>query len=90
MLASLIRKAEECEKEERAHDQRPARELEAESELGNIRPNGCWDLSDSRVVAVMVCFRPVFPRCRMLLHKFVEYIRCQRNGKKYIDTGKGH
>jgi len=90
MLASLIRKAEEREKEECARDQRPARQLEAEREKGNLPPNGGWDLNDSRVVAVIVCCRPAFPRFRMHYRQAVEYVRCQRNGKKYIDTGKGH
>jgi hypothetical protein len=90
MLASLIREAEEGEKEECACDQRPARQIEAESEKGNLLPDGGWDLDDSRVVAAIVCFCPAFPRPRMLFHQAVEYIRRQRNGKKYIDAGKGH
>jgi len=90
MLASLIREAEEREKEERTPDQHPARRLEAELGKGYVHPNGGWDLNNTRVVAAIVCLRPAFPRSRMHCRKAEEYIRCQRNGAKYIDTGKGH
>lgn len=46
MLASLIREAEECEKEERAPNQRPARQLEVEFLEGICLPNGGWGLND--------------------------------------------
>jgi hypothetical protein len=90
MLASLIRKAEEREKEERAPDQQPARRLEAERAMGNFLPDGGWDLNDMRVVAAIVRFRPAFPRSRMLVRYEGEDIRRQWNGAQYIDEGKGH
>lgn len=90
MLASLIREAEEREEEERAPDHHPARRLEGERAMGNFLPNGGWDLNDMRVVAAIVCFRPAFPRSHMRFRYEGEYIRCQRNGTKDIDEGKGH
>jgi hypothetical protein len=56
MLARLIRKTEEREKDERGHDQKPAARLEAEPDIGNVLPNGGWDLKDTRVVVAIVCF----------------------------------
>lgn len=90
MLAGLIRKAEEQEKEERARDQQPASRLEVKLAMGNMLPNGGWDLNDTRVVVAIVCLRPAFPRSQMVSHYEREYICCQRNGKEYIDEGEGH
>jgi len=90
MLARLIRKAEEREQDECGPDHKPARELEAEQDIGKMPPNGGWNLKDTRVVLAIMCFRPGFPRFRMQLRKAVEYIRCHRQGDEHLGGGKSH
>ena len=84
MLPRLIRKAEEREKQERAHHKRPAIHLEEENSEGVVLPNGCWDLVHHGVVFVRE--GPASPTTDAKDCGFHYPNRSQRNGPKY----KGH
>ena len=88
MLARLIRKAEEPEKDKRARDKRPAEHLEADSHLWVFLPNDAWDLVDRVIVAVRV--GPAFPRCNAHLRRADDDIRPQKNGPENLGGGKSH
>ena len=88
MLASLICKAKEREKDKRARDQRPAEYLDPSSKLWVVLPNVAWDLDDLGIVSVHLS--PASPRpdtCRRIGD---DEIRPQRNGPKYLGRRKGH
>ena len=77
MLARLIRKAKEAEKDESARDKRPTVCLDA---AGVLPPNDAWDLDDMGKVAVRE--GPSFPRFDTCLRIDDDKIRPQRNGPK--------
>ena len=87
-LARLVRKAEEREKEKRAHDKRPAVYFEAVSHHWVVLPNEACDLGDRGIVAVRV--RPAYPRLDTRLRGGHNKIRSQRNGPNYLDGADGH
>jgi hypothetical protein len=88
MSTRLIRKAEECEKEERAQDKRPAVHLEEENSIGFIPPNGFWDLVHRGIVFVRV--GPASPRFDTHLGTFHDDKRSQRDGSKYFGGRDDH
>jgi hypothetical protein len=88
MLACLICKAKECEKDKRTRHQRPAKYPKATSEIWVILPNNAWDLDDLRIVAM--CVSPAFPRLDIRLRIGDDEIRSQWNGPKYLSSRKGH
>ena len=88
ILARLIGKAKEAEKDKSARNKRPTVCLEAAASPGVILPNGAWDLEDMGVVAVRI--RPAFPRCDTYLRIVDDEIRPQRNGPNYLGGRKGH
>jgi hypothetical protein len=87
MLARLIRKAKEREKDKSARDHRPAEYPEATSQIWVVLPNDAWDLDDLGIMAVH--FGPAFPRSDTLCIGDDE-IRPQRNGPEYLGGRKGH
>jgi hypothetical protein len=88
MLARLIRKAKEREKNKRARDNQPTEHLEANSYWWVILPDETRDLADRGIVGVYV--GPARPRRDTHLHIVYDDIRPQRNGPEYLDAGKGH
>ena len=84
MLARLIRKAKEPEKDKSARDQRPAEYPEAISQIWVVLPNDTWDLDDLGIVSVRV--GPAFPGFDTRLRIGDDEICPQRNGPEYIDS----
>jgi hypothetical protein len=87
MLARLIRKAKEREKDKSARDQRPAEYPEGTSQIWVVLPNDAWDLVDLGIVAVRVS--PAFPGLDTHLRIGDDEIRPKRNGTKYLRGRKG-
>ena len=88
MLARLIRKAKEPEKDKSARDQRPAEYPKANSQIWVVLPNDARDLVDLGIVTVHIS--PAFPRLDTCLRIGHDEIRPQRNGPKYLGRRKGH
>jgi hypothetical protein len=87
MLARLIRKAKEREKNNSACNQRPSEYLEATSQIWVVLPNDAWDLDDLGIVAVRVS--PAFPGLNTYLRIGDDEIGPKRNGTKYLRGRKG-
>ena len=86
MFARLTTKAKQREKEKRASDQRPAKQLEVEGRHMIIPPNKACDLLD--VVAMHAS--PALPRYETHLRNDHDVIRAQWNGPEYLDDGNSH
>jgi hypothetical protein len=88
MLARLIPKAEECEKDKSTRDQRPAEYLEATSQIWVILPNEACDLHYIGIVAVRG--GPALPRLDTCLRIGDDEIRPQWNGSEYLGGRNAH
>ena len=88
VLARLIRKPEEREKDKSAHDKQPAEQLYADIHIRVVLPNGAWDLEHLGIVTVDV--GPAFPRCDGLLGIVHYDVRPHWDGPKYLYERKGH
>ena len=87
MFARLTSKAEEPEKDKRACDQRPAKQLD-EGRLRVIPPNKACDLIDLGIVAVHGS--PTRPRYDTSFRIGHDDISPDRNGSEYLDKGNTH
>ena len=87
MFARLTSKAEQREKEKRACDQRPAKQLELRVHTGVILPNKACDLQDLGIVAVHDS--PARPR-HTHLRVGDDEKHPQRNGPEDLDGRNCH
>ena len=88
MFARLTGKAEQREKDKRACDQRPAKQLDVEGRHRVIPPNYACELIDLGIVPVHGS--PTLPRYDTHLRIRHDEIGPERNGPEYLDEGDGH
>jgi len=88
MFARLTTKAKQREKEKRACDQRPAKQLEVEGHDRIIPPTQACELLDVGIVAMHAS--PALPRYDTHLRNDHDVIRAQWNGPEYLDDGNSH
>ena len=88
MFASLTGKPEESEKDKRACDQRPAKQLETEGRRRVVLPSKARDLSDLRILPVHGS--PTLPAHDAHLRIGHYVIGRNRYGPEYLGERNGH
>jgi hypothetical protein len=88
MFARLASKAEQREKDKRACNKRPAKQLEVEGRHRVISPSKACDLYDLGIVAMHAS--PAHPRYDTRLRIGHDVIRPHWNGLEYLNGGNGH